>query len=96
MSKHKVTINIDDFTVGDFIDFEDVAGLPLQEAMKKAQAEESLSMKAMLALLWLAERGGGTTIEQVREYKISALEIDFVGGDEEDADKADPQPADVA
>lgn len=96
MSKHKITIDIDNFTVGDFIDFEDVAGLPLQDAMKKAQAEESLSMKAMLALLWLAERGGGTTLEQVREYKISALDIEFVGGDQEGTDEADPQPADDA
>lgn len=35
-TKRKVTINIDDFTVGDFIDFEDVAGVPLTDAMKAA------------------------------------------------------------
>lgn len=93
MSKHKISIDIDTFTVGDFIDFEDVAGMPLQEAMKKAKEEESLSMKAMLALLWIAERESGTTLEQVRGYRITELDIEFVGGDEEGDGEADPQPA---
>lgn len=93
MSKHKITIDIDSFTVGDFIDFEDVAGMPLQEAMKKAKDEESLSMKAMLALLWIAEREGGVSLEQVRGYRITELDIEFVGGDEEGDGEPDPQPA---
>lgn len=99
-AKHTVIIDVDDFTVGDLIDFEDVAGLPLADAMKQAQpvkneetGEEepgSMPMKVMLALLWVSNRKNGTTLDDVRNWKISELDIKFAGGE---AEGADPQGA---
>lgn len=98
--KRKVIINVDDFTVGDFIDFEDVAGRPLTDAMRDAAAKTgpdgeeipgSVPMKVMLALLWLANKADGVTLDEVRTWKITELDIEFVGGEENEA--ADPQSA---
>ena len=71
-----LTIVLDDLTIGDLEDFEDITGKPLDEAMALGpNGQPKVSPKVMKALVFLTLRktDPSFTLEDARNVKVSAL-----------------------
>lgn len=73
-----LAVNLNDLTIGDLEDFEDIVGVSFEDA----QAGSFRSVKAIKALVFLTMRRDNPafTIEDARAFKITALNL----GDEVD------------
>lgn len=73
-----LAVDLDALTIGDLEDFEDIVGVPFDEA----EAASFRSVKAIKALVFLTMRktNPGFTLDDARNVKVSALQL----GTEED------------
>lgn len=76
-------IDPNDLSVGDLIDFHEIAGVEFDEAMKPGpDGNPKVSAKALLALVFLSQRRDNPafTLDDARKVKVSDLSV---GADED-------------
>lgn len=85
-----VRLDVDDLTIGDLEDFEDVVGEPLMGFV--GNTGKAMSAKVMKALVWITRRRDdeGFSLEDAAAVKVSALDW---AGDEEDGDEGSSDPS---
>lgn len=69
----KITIDLDDLTLGEMDDFEKASGIGVQDLQ-----DGSMPTQAVIALVWLSQRRANPkyTIEDARKVRMSELDFD--------------------
>lgn len=83
VSEPSLEIDLDDLTIGDLEDFEDIVGVTFEDA----QAANFASIKALKALVFLTMRktDADFSLDDARNIKVSAL---IVGAEADPTDAA--------
>lgn len=70
----KLTVNIDDLTLGELEDFEEAAGISVADIQARGG---SMPVRAVSALVWVTKRRDDKdfTLDQARKIKLSEVEF---------------------
>ncbi len=87
-----IAISIDEFTLGEIEELEELTGMTLRALMRRMQSDDGAPTKAVSALAWIARRRAEPelTLDDVRALRLS--EIEFAGAAEADEPAEDPTP----
>lgn len=78
-----IRFDLEDLTVGETVEFEEIAGVPLSEFAPKdsGNGEVAVSAKALLAMVYISRKRSNPafTLDDARDVKVSDLDFGSVG-----------------